>query len=217
MNPLHLLEQDYYRNAVFFGGRVTRHKDVPIVMHDLFNHFKQYSPLVLIGEEKVDTPGHHVHVVVCVKKLMDENPKIKTERHLKDWFAEKVRELYPTLEGNAHLGGSYAKAKKRLCIYATKGGLFLYHGFSKDFVETMFKLSSDNDESLYKSLRNNLEELFVLKKITLLQFKVEILKLYPRFGKNIYLHHLKAYFNRIELGRSPSDELCVQFLEKNNI
>lgn len=153
----------------------------------------------IISEEGKNTI-YHQHIVWVVDKTMEE-------------VREIIREYYPDIKGNKCLYIKECRDKRQSAKYTVKEGDFAYNKFSKEYIERIVSTSIKKEDMNIKFRR--LDDRFILKEIDAREYLEQRMILKSEHDQSIYIHHERAYFNKISIKRDKkyASKLVSQILD----
>lgn len=206
------LEKEFLSRHIMYAIRISRVQELNL--DRTFDYFKRmttvpgkgpdprYIPSLLFSEEGLNGT-HHIHGVVAF-----DNSRIpeKPEEYLRNI----IKEMYPDAKGNRCLYVKRSQEPKQLMKYTLKEGNYRYMGFRKSLINRMV-LCSSKKENLKQKVREN-EERLLSSEISYEKFVEEHLLIMVSHNQNIYINHVKSYFNKMQL---KSGDISVRmFIEK---
>lgn len=203
MQGIEKIFDDHLKYFFVRVSRITREDYHPDSMR---KHFKKYSKYLLSLEE--GKQGDNLHIQGVIASDQDELTSDQVKADLKEYFKSDGI-------GNAFLYCKPCKDRKQAIKYNLKEGCFIYKGFTKKFIEDMVKCSIKKEK--LKQKLDKLYEDLMINKIKFQKYCITYLDILVAHGKNIYVSHLKAKFNRVAIasGYVSSTEFYVKHFSED--
>lgn len=162
-----------------------------IELEKTLTYLKKHYIYILVSLET--SGGLHIHGQVSV----NIPPSVSTPKSEVDKLRQHLKIIYPDAKGNKCLYTQIVRVEKQSMKYILKEGNYCSTGYSKKWVDTLYKCSTKK-ENLKKKIDKNEEDL-ISRKITFEQFAIRYLEIKVNHGQNIYNNHITSYFRRLQL------------------
>lgn len=150
-------------------------------------HLKEKYTYILLSLES--SGGQHIHGQVSVKI-----PPSVTKKSEVDKVRQLLKDLYPTAQGNKCLYTRQVKLARQSAKYILKEGDYVYNGYSKEYVDTLYRCSTKKENLKLKVQKN--EDNLISGKILFEEFAIRYIEIKVMHGQNLYNNHIQSYFNR---------------------
>lgn len=181
MNVKHPLEFLFMSDAPVWAARISK-----VMKLDLQHTLDAFSEAerFIVSEEGTGIRLHQ-HLLISGKGF----DRVK--------ILEVIKKAYPAAKGNKNLYVKIAENFQQLLKYTVKEGNYMSKGFTNDLLETLEKLAVPKTDIRQKF--TDLEDIFLLEKISFNTFVNRYVQLKIDHGQNLYNNHLIAYFRRMGL------------------
>ncbi len=113
----------------------------------------------------------------------------------RDIIKAKIKEIYPNAHGNKNFYIQEAKKKTQLLKYTIKEGLFVYKGFTNEFIVDLQRCSLPKTNLKKAFVR--LEEQLALGQIEFREYVKGYIELKVQHDQPLYTGHLMALFRKL--------------------
>lgn len=167
----------------WYAIRLKNFKELKLdTTREMFKEFKY-----IISEEGSEDGAvkYHQHIVL-----------VTYDRTLED-IRKIIKDTYPDCNGNKCLYLKPVKDKKQVSKYTLKDGEYYYQGFSDDYINKMFKLSSPKTKLKDRIVKN--QDDYIMGEIDFEEFIQEYIMIKADHDQPLYMNHIEAYARKLKV------------------